>query len=104
MWRSCLFLAQSSEFIRAGVAKDAVVRQLHLLIRLPAAAKRFVERHQIERALHLRLRALLLGLRQLTLGVQHVDKAGDPLPVTVAGQGKALCSASRVLSSPASRC
>lgn len=68
-----------------GVAKDAVIRELHLLIRLPAAAKRLVERHQVERALYLRLSALLLSLGELTLGIQYVDKAGDALSVTVAG-------------------
>lgn len=68
-----------------GVAKDAVIRELYLLIRLPAAAKRLVERHQIERALHLRLSALLLSPGELTLGIQYVDKAGDALSVAVAG-------------------
>lgn len=68
-----------------GVAKDAVIRELYLLIRLPAAAKRLVERHQIERALHLRLSALLLSSGELTLGIQYVDKAGDALSVAVAG-------------------
>lgn len=68
-----------------GFAKDAVIRELHLLIRLPAAAKRLVERHQIERALHLRLSALLLSTGELTLGIQYVDKAGDALSIAVAG-------------------
>ncbi|STQ13139.1 Uncharacterised protein [Enterobacter cloacae] len=36
--------------------------------------------------MHLRLGTLLLGLRELTLGVEHVDKAGNPLPVAIAGQ------------------
>lgn len=61
-----------------GVAKDAVVWQPHLLIRLPTAAEGFVERHQVKRALHLRLHPLLFGLSELTLGVQHINKAGDP--------------------------
>ena len=91
MWRSCPFLAQSSEYLSArGVAKDAVVRQLHLLIRLPAAAEGFVERHQGKCALHLRLRPLLFGLSELTLGVQHVNKAGDPLAIAVARQVKGV--------------
>ena len=71
-----------------GVAKDAVVWQPHLLIWLPATAEGFVERHQVKRALHLRLCPLLFGLSELTLGVQHVNKTGDPLPVSVAGEIK----------------
>lgn len=55
-------------------AEDVELRQRHVLVALPAAAQRFIERHQIERALHARLGRLLLRLRQLTLCVQHIDK------------------------------